>query len=89
MTDAALGGPRPIKSEHSYSLLASSPPPSPATPGTNPCTPKSSVPSTSTTGTLTVNTISSIDSNNLDHSKSLDIRPRFDGEYKLLFVFDS
>lgn len=30
MTDAALGGPRPIKSEHSYSLLASSPPQSPA-----------------------------------------------------------
>nr|KAF7429282.1 hypothetical protein H0235_005680 [Vespula pensylvanica] len=78
MTDAALGGPRPIKSEHSYSLLASSPPPSPATPGTNPCTPKNSVPSTSTAGTMAVNTISSIDSNNLDHSKSLDIRPRFD-----------
>ncbi|XP_046748493.1 cyclic AMP response element-binding protein A-like isoform X1 [Diprion similis] len=33
MTDAALGGPRPIKSEHSYSLLASSPPSSPAIPG--------------------------------------------------------
>lgn len=41
MTDAALGGPRPIKSEHSYSLLASSPPPSPATPGANPHTPNS------------------------------------------------
>ncbi|XP_011501931.1 PREDICTED: cyclic AMP response element-binding protein A isoform X2 [Ceratosolen solmsi marchali] len=27
MTDAALGGPKPIKSEHSYSLLACSPPP--------------------------------------------------------------
>ncbi|XP_058798699.1 cyclic AMP response element-binding protein A [Phymastichus coffea] len=26
MTDAALGGPKPIKNEHSYSLLASSPP---------------------------------------------------------------
>ncbi|OXU21230.1 hypothetical protein TSAR_003660 [Trichomalopsis sarcophagae] len=27
MTDAALGGPKPIKSEHSYSMLACSPPP--------------------------------------------------------------
>ncbi|XP_012255311.2 cyclic AMP response element-binding protein A-like isoform X1 [Athalia rosae] len=35
MTDAALGGPRPIKSEHSYSLLASSPPASPAIPSGN------------------------------------------------------
>ncbi|KAG7187994.1 hypothetical protein KM043_013950 [Ampulex compressa] len=41
MTDAALGGPRPIKSEHSYSLLASSPPASPATPGVSPRTPNS------------------------------------------------
>lgn len=32
MTDAALGGPKPIKTEHSYSLLASSPPRSPDTP---------------------------------------------------------
>ncbi|XP_034936704.1 cyclic AMP response element-binding protein A isoform X2 [Chelonus insularis] len=31
MTDAALGGPKPIKTEHSYSLLAYSPPASPAT----------------------------------------------------------
>ncbi|XP_057341206.1 cyclic AMP response element-binding protein A isoform X2 [Microplitis mediator] len=31
MTDAALGGTRPIKTEHSYSLLAYSPPASPAT----------------------------------------------------------
>lgn len=78
MTDAALGGPRPIKSEHSYSLLASSPPSSPATPGTNTRAPKNSVASTNTAGTLTANNISSIDSNNLDHNKSLDIRPRFD-----------
>lgn len=36
MTDAALGGPRPIKSEHSYSLSATSPPGSPpATPTEN------------------------------------------------------
>ncbi|XP_032677853.1 cyclic AMP response element-binding protein A isoform X3 [Odontomachus brunneus] len=40
MTDAALGGPRPIKSEHSYSLnLTSSPPPSPTMPGGSPHTP--------------------------------------------------
>ncbi|CAG5075175.1 Similar to CrebA: Cyclic AMP response element-binding protein A (Drosophila melanogaster), partial [Cotesia congregata] len=31
MTDAALGGTRPIKTEHSYSLLAYSPPASPVT----------------------------------------------------------
>ncbi|XP_051155600.1 cyclic AMP response element-binding protein A [Leptopilina boulardi] len=30
MTDAALGGSKPIKTEHSYSLLACSPPPSPS-----------------------------------------------------------
>ncbi|KAK0084931.1 hypothetical protein PV325_006133 [Microctonus aethiopoides] len=41
MTDAALRGPRPIKSEHSYSLSAYSPPASPATPGDNPHTPNS------------------------------------------------
>ncbi|KAL6441678.1 hypothetical protein ACFW04_003656 [Cataglyphis niger] len=67
MTDAALGGPRPIKSEHSYSLLAHSPPPSPATPGVNPHTPNSG------SGAVGSTTSSSIDFANLDQ-KSLDIR---------------
>ncbi|XP_018369225.1 PREDICTED: cyclic AMP response element-binding protein A-like [Trachymyrmex cornetzi] len=76
MTDAALGGPRPIKSEHSYSLLASSPPPSPATPGANPHTPNSG---SGAVGSTAVTTNSSIDFANrfLDH-KSLDIRDRID-----------
>lgn len=76
MTDAALGGPRPIKSEHSYSLLAPSPPPSPATPGANPHTPNSD----SSSGAIgsVANTNSSMDFANLDH-KSLDIRSRIDG----------
>lgn len=73
MTDAALGGPRPIKSEHSYSLLAPSPPPSPATPGDNPHTPNSGSGAVGSTAT----TSSSIDFANLDH-KSLDIRDRID-----------
>lgn len=70
MTDAALGGPRPIKSEHSYSLLAHSPPPSPATPGVNPHTPNSC---SGAVDSSTSNTSSSIDFANLDQ-KSLDIR---------------
>ncbi|XP_070163678.1 cyclic AMP response element-binding protein A isoform X2 [Polyergus mexicanus] len=69
MTDAALGGPRPIKSEHSYSLLAHSPPPSPATPGVNPHTPNSGSGAVGSTS----NTSSSIDFANLDQ-RSLDIR---------------
>ena len=77
MTDAALGGPRPIKSEHSYSLLASSPPPSPATPGANPHTPNSGS-SADTVGQSLSNTSSSMDATNLDHHKSLDIRSRID-----------
>ncbi|XP_076249162.1 cyclic-AMP response element binding protein A isoform X2 [Calliopsis andreniformis] len=77
MTDAALGGPRPIKSEHSYSLLTSSPPPSPATPGANPHTPNSGS-SAETVDAPLSNTNSSIDPNNLDHHKSLDIRSRID-----------
>jgi len=76
MTDAALGGPRPIKSEHSYSLLAPSPPPSPATPGANPHTPNSG---SGAVGSTTVTTSSSMDFANLDH-KSLDIRDRIDGK---------
>lgn len=75
MTDAALGGPRPIKSEHSYSLLAHSPPPSPATPGVNPHTPNSG---SGAVGSSTSSTSSSIDFANLDQ-KSLDIR-RIDGK---------
>lgn len=76
MTDAALGGPQPIKCEHSYSLLASSPPPSPATPGANPHTPNSDSGAVSST---TATTSSSIDFANLDH-RSLDIRDRIDGK---------
>ncbi|XP_017893306.1 cyclic AMP response element-binding protein A [Ceratina calcarata] len=75
MTDAALGGPRPIKSEHNYSLLASSPPPSPATPGANPHTPNSGS-CADRVGASAVS--SSINSTNLDHHKSLDIRSRID-----------
>ncbi|KAH0955562.1 hypothetical protein HN011_011621 [Eciton burchellii] len=76
MTDAALGGPRPIKSEHSYSLLAPSPPPSPATPGANPHTPNSDS-SSGAVGSSVAATNSSMDFANLDH-KSLDIRSRID-----------
>lgn len=79
MTDAALGGPRPIKSEHNYSLLASSPPPSPATPGANPHTPNSASTADRVGPTLSTAS-SSIGSSNLDHHKSLDIRSRIDGE---------
>ncbi|XP_026824527.1 cyclic AMP response element-binding protein A isoform X1 [Ooceraea biroi] len=78
MTDAALGGPRPIKSEHSYSLLAPSPPPSPATPGVNPHTPNSDS-SSGAVGSTAANTNSSMDFANLDH-KSLDIR-RIDASF--------
>ncbi|KAF3419801.1 hypothetical protein E2986_08211 [Frieseomelitta varia] len=77
MTDAALGGPRPIKSEHNYSLLTSSPPPSPATPGANPHTPNSGSSVDRVDAPLSA-TSSSIDSTNLDHHKSLDIRSRID-----------
>ncbi|CAL7938808.1 unnamed protein product [Xylocopa violacea] len=72
MTDAALGGPRPIKSEHNYSLLASSPPPSPATPGANPHTPNSGSSADRVGPTV------SIGVTNLDHHKSLAIRSRID-----------
>lgn len=78
MTDAALGGPRPIKSEHSYSLLAPSPPPSPATPGANPHTPNSDS-SSGTVGSTAASTNSSMDFVSLDH-KPLDIRSRIDGK---------
>ncbi|XP_078053650.1 cyclic-AMP response element binding protein A isoform X4 [Augochlora pura] len=77
MTDAALGGPRLIKSEHSYSLLASSPPPSPVTPGANPHTPNSGSSADAVPVSL-ANTSSSIDPSNLEHHKSLDIRGRMD-----------
>ncbi|XP_015605572.1 cyclic AMP response element-binding protein A [Cephus cinctus] len=68
MTDAALGGPRPIKSEHSYSLLTSSPPPSPATPGDNPHTPNSG----STAGP------EKISGTAVEHHKALQLRNRID-----------
>ncbi|KAL6265613.1 hypothetical protein P5V15_002407 [Pogonomyrmex californicus] len=74
MTDAALGGPRPIKSEHSYSLLVPSPPPSPTTPEDNPHIPNSC---SGAVGSTVVTTSSSIDFANLDH-KSLDMRSRID-----------
>lgn len=78
MTDAALGGPRPIKSEHNYSLLTSSPPPSPATPGANPHTPNSGSSADRVGASLSANSSNSIDSTNMDHHKSLDIRSRID-----------
>ncbi|XP_043799494.1 cyclic AMP response element-binding protein A isoform X2 [Apis laboriosa] len=78
MTDAALGGPRPIKSEHNYSLLTSSPPPSPATPGANPHTPNSGSSADRVGASLSANGSNSIDSTNMDHHKSLDIRSRID-----------
>lgn len=80
MTDAALGGPRPIKSEHNYSLLTSSPPPSPATPGANPHTPNSGSSADRVGASLSANSSNSIDSTNMDHHKSLDIRSRIDGK---------
>lgn len=86
MTDAALGGPRPIKSEHSYSLLASSPPASPATPGANPHTPNSTSP-TEAVDSTTANVGSTIDfAANLNH-KPLDIRNKIDG--KMIHYYDA
>lgn len=75
MTDAAVGGPRPIKSEHSYSLLAASPPPSPDTPGDNPYTPNSGS-SSRAVGSTTTNTNSTIDFANLVHKSIGKIRSR-------------
>lgn len=75
MTDAALGGPRPIKAEHSYSLLAASPPPSPATPGANPYTPNSGS-SSDAVGSTATNTNSTMDFANLDHKSLGKITPR-------------
>ena len=72
MTDAALGGPRPIKSEHNYSLLTSSPPPS--------HTPNSGSSADRVGASLSANSSNSIDSTNMDHHKSLDIRSRIDGK---------
>ncbi|XP_012279781.1 cyclic AMP response element-binding protein A [Orussus abietinus] len=71
MTDAALGGPRPIKSEHSYSLLTSSPPPSPATPGANPPTPNS------TSGGTCTGSAEPIEDRISQH-RTLDLRSRID-----------
>ncbi|XP_011145811.1 cyclic AMP response element-binding protein A isoform X2 [Harpegnathos saltator] len=78
MTDAALGGPRPIKSEHSYSLLISSPPPSPATPGGSPHTPNSGS-SSGTVDSTTANTAACIDFiHNLDQKPLELLRSRDD-----------
>lgn len=79
MTDAALGGPRPIKSEHSYSLLVSSPPPSPATPGGNPHTPNSGS-SSGTADSTATSTAASIDFAHLDHKAHELLRSRIDGK---------
>lgn len=78
MTDAALGGPRPIKSEHSYSLLASSPPPSPTKPEANPYTPSPDS-SSDAVGSSAASTIPTVDFANLDH-KPLYMRGRVDGK---------
>ncbi|XP_014469401.1 PREDICTED: cyclic AMP response element-binding protein A isoform X2 [Dinoponera quadriceps] len=77
MTDAALGGPRPIKSEHSYSLRLSSPPPSPAMPGGDPHTPNSSS-SSGTVDPTTASTAASIDFVHLDHKSHELLRGRID-----------
>ena len=91
MTDAALGGPRPIKSEHSYSLLACSPPPSPATRNSNQHTPNS----ISIEG-FAGSTCISINSNlhSVEHHKTLGLRSRIDGTdivfhgiYSIVFIF--
>lgn len=73
MTDAALGGPRPIKSEHSYSLLASSPPASPAIPENG---------STATPRTLDSAVKTSQESTTLINGQQvLVLRNRIDGEF--------
>ena len=74
MTDAALGGPKPIKTEHSYSLLACSPPPSPTIPGANSHTPNSPT----SAGSTTVLSCSS-DAPTQSH-KTMELRSRIDGE---------
>ncbi|XP_032677851.1 cyclic AMP response element-binding protein A isoform X1 [Odontomachus brunneus] len=78
MTDAALGGPRPIKSEHSYSLnLTSSPPPSPTMPGGSPHTPNAD----SSAGTVLSNTasnVASIDFVHLHHKPLEFLRSKVD-----------
>lgn len=85
MTDAALGGPRPIKSEHSYSLLTSSPPPSPATPGGNPYTPNASS-SAGVVGSTTASTAATIDFVQLHHKPLELLRTRIDGKDIYIFL---
>lgn len=80
MTDAALGGPRPIKSEHSYSLLACSPPASPATPGADPHTPNSES-IEGFTGTTCASGSINVTGNSVEHHKNLGLRSRMDGEF--------
>lgn len=79
MTDAALGGTRPIKSEHSYSLLACSPPASPVAPEARQHTLHSVSIEGFTGSTCSSGTINS--SGNLaEHHKSLGLRSRIDGK---------
>ncbi|XP_066591445.1 cyclic AMP response element-binding protein A-like [Prorops nasuta] len=86
MTDAALGGPKPIKTEHNYSLLTCSAPLSPATPTGNPHTPNSSGSSvenvvagaSSVVTTSRITSPSSTINNAAIDRKPLDIRSRID-----------
>lgn len=77
MTDAALGGPRPVKTEHNYSMLASSSPASPAIPENNQHTP---------------NLISSSVQNQIIHTKqgneakTIGLQTRIDGKFNFFFL---
>ncbi|XP_043267287.1 cyclic AMP response element-binding protein A [Venturia canescens] len=77
MTDAALGGTRPIKSEHSYSLLACSPPASPAATESSRHTPHSVSIEGFTGSTCSSGTINPA-SGMAEHHKSLGLRSRID-----------
>ncbi|XP_043468756.1 cyclic AMP response element-binding protein A [Leptopilina heterotoma] len=77
MTDAALGGSKPIKTEHSYSLLACSPPPSPESPSdVSPHTPHSldSPNSAISAGSTTV--ISCSSNTTVQTHKTMELRSR-------------
>lgn len=81
MTDAALGGSKPIKTEHSYSLLACSPPPSPESPSdANPHTPHSldSPNSAISAGSTTV--ISCSSDTSVQTHKTMELRSRIHGK---------
>ena len=74
MTDAALGGPKPIKTEHSYSLLACSPPQSPDTPDADPHTP---IPTISAGSTTVITCSSEVP---VQNHKNMEFRSRIDGK---------